>query len=115
MTDIQMQGSLYIGIMILLGGINLFQIGKYKKGEKFPFLSVISAIVYVVALVWFFYCVTAGTFGYFYFLTTISFVIASIAEFSEFLISKRTFFGLSTAMLSCIPWLLAIWILAKTV
>lgn len=115
MTDIQMQGLIYIGLMILLGGINLYQIGKYKKGEKFPFLSVLSAVVYIVTLLWFFYCVTVGEFGYFHFLTTICFIIASIAEFSEFFIGKRTFFVLATAMLSCIPWLLAIWMLAKAV
>ena len=114
MTDIQMQGLLYIGVMVLLGGMNLFQIGKFKKGDKFPFLSVLSGAVYVVTLLWFFYCTTVGVFTNFYLLTTIAYIIASIAEFVElFMMGKKTLTGLITAMVSCIPWLGAVWLLAK--
>lgn len=115
MNESQLQGMLYIGLMIVLLGINLYQIGKFKKGDKFPFLSLISAAVYAVTILWFFYCITALSWGSFYIVTTILFVVASIAEFSEFFAKKKAITGFLPAVLSCVPWVFAIYILSKAI
>ncbi len=111
----QLQGMLYIGLMIVLLGVNLFQIGKFKKGDKFPSLSLISAGIYALVLLWFFYCTTSGTWGNFYLITTILFIVASIAEFSEFFASKKSFTAILPSIVSCIPWLFALFLLTEFV
>ncbi len=109
----QLQGMLYIGLMIVLLAINLFQIGKFKKGEKFPFLSLISAGIYALVLFWFFSCTIKGAWENFYFVTTVLFIIASIAEFAEFFAKKKAILSIMPALLSCVPWVFALFILVE--